>query len=148
MVCEGGLLTISPDPRGLWGTGRCREQQQQQGQQGQGWESLVMGNGPSVAPSVGQTPPRPPPCPDPLPSIFFSLLLHSLGKAQYPQSLSFKRFPLSLSVPCLARGLSPQTVLVPQASTFMLSAQLREAGCLGPQTAAAHSYVLGLSPQT
>lgn len=144
MVCEGELLTISPDPRGLWGTGRCREQQQQQGQ---GWESLVMGNGPSVAPSMGQTPPRPPPCPDPLLSIFFSLLLHSLGKAQYPQSLSFKRSPPS-SVPYLARGLSPQTVLVPQASTFMLSAQLREAGCLGPQTAAAHSYVLGLSPQT
>lgn len=39
-------------------------------------------------------------------------------------------------------------VLIPQTSTFMLSAQFREAGCLGPQTATAHSYVLGLSPQT
>ena len=68
-------------------------------------------------------------------------------KAQYPQNLSFKRTPLSFAVPYLARGVSPQMVLILQASTFMVSAQLREAGCLGPQTAAAHSYVLGLSPQ-
>lgn len=78
---------------------------------------------------------------------FFSPL-YFLRKAQYSQNLSFKRIPLCFSVPYLASGLSPQMVLILQASTFMLSAQLREAGCLGPQTAAAHSYVLGLSPQT
>lgn len=163
-----GPLTVSPDSGDLGGTGRRAEKQQRQGQENLGQDDRVTYCSPPRASSSPRAPGalctwpsgKLPPAGNPLPALWplfpplfpclRSLRNWSLGQAGAPLASEFlvDRFP----APYLVRVLFPQRLRptvprVPSPSTFMLPVQLGAAGCLlpqtAPQTAPAHSYVLG-----
>lgn len=138
----------SPSPRipEAWGAqGGVESSSSSSGRAGRAWWRETAECSPQHGSDTFQHPP-PAPCGHHALCLLFPSLLS--GKCSVSPELKFREIPAMLLGLLSGKWLVSTMVLIPQTSTFMLSAQFREAGCLGPQTATAHSYVLGLSPQT